>query len=169
MAKDIAPETDVEGREHPLLPIQLRFFGEDAGDRHHWNQAVLLMPKSPLDWKLVERSIAALVAHHAALRLRFEEVDGDWRATYGSSPACYRAQFRSNGVSNGDSHNGDSHEISQNGHPANGDSHNGNGDSLHGQQPGRLGQQLVRVAGGTHNGDFGTGGRRTDNPRGRAR
>nr|WP_166817165.1 non-ribosomal peptide synthase/polyketide synthase [Bradyrhizobium sp. 1(2017)]QIO34957.1 amino acid adenylation domain-containing protein [Bradyrhizobium sp. 1(2017)] len=98
MAKDIAPETDVEGREHPLLPIQLRFFGEDAGDRHHWNQAVLLMPKSPLDWKLVERSIAALVAHHAALRLRFEEVDGDWRATYGSSPAISELLWIRTGV-----------------------------------------------------------------------
>src|ERR1044071_8314879 len=40
----------------------------------------------------------------------------DFKSTYGSSPACYRAQFRSNGGSNGDSHNRDSHEISQNGH-----------------------------------------------------
>ncbi|AMA57435.1 non-ribosomal peptide synthetase [Bradyrhizobium sp. CCGE-LA001] len=84
---DLAPEPDIDGREHPLLPIQLRFFGEDAGDRHHWNQAVLLTPKSRLDWKLVERSVAVLIAHHAALRLRFEAIDGDWRATYGSSPA----------------------------------------------------------------------------------
>ncbi|MCJ9732469.1 non-ribosomal peptide synthetase, partial [Bradyrhizobium sp. PRIMUS42] len=85
-AEDVAPEGDIEGREHPLLPIQLRFFGEDAGDRHHWNQAVLLMPKSRLDWKLVERTVAALVAHHAALRLRFEDMDGVWRATYGAMP-----------------------------------------------------------------------------------
>ncbi|MCP3401818.1 non-ribosomal peptide synthase/polyketide synthase [Bradyrhizobium sp. CCGB20] len=86
-AEDVAPELDIEGREHPLLPIQLRFFGEDAGDRHHWNQAVLLMPKSRLDWRLVERTVDALVAHHAALRLCFEKMDGVWRATYGSPPA----------------------------------------------------------------------------------
>ncbi|MBR0962440.1 non-ribosomal peptide synthetase, partial [Bradyrhizobium japonicum] len=83
-ADDVALECNIEGREHPLLPIQLRFFGEDAGDRHHWNQAVLLTPKSRLDWKFVERTLAALIAHHAALRLRFEEIDGGWRATYGA-------------------------------------------------------------------------------------
>ena len=86
-ANDVAPEGDIEGSEHPLLPIQLRFLSEDAGDRHHWNQAVLLMPKSRLDWKLVELTLAALVAHHAALRLRFEEIDDDWCATYGPPPA----------------------------------------------------------------------------------
>ncbi|WP_271537165.1 amino acid adenylation domain-containing protein [Bradyrhizobium sp. CCBAU 45321] len=86
-AEIVAAELDLDGREHLLLPIQLRFLGEDAGDRHHWNQAVLLMPKSRLDWKLVELTLAALVAHHEALRLRFEEIDGGWRAIYGSPPA----------------------------------------------------------------------------------
>lgn len=85
-AKDVVVEGDIEGREHPLLPIQLRFFGEDAGDRHHWNQAVLLRPKSRLDWRFVERTVGALVAHHAALRLRFENMDGTWRAIYGATP-----------------------------------------------------------------------------------
>ncbi|MCA1359979.1 non-ribosomal peptide synthase/polyketide synthase [Bradyrhizobium sp. IC3069] len=85
-AEIVAAEIDLDGREHLLLPIQLRFLSEDAGDRHHWNQAVLLMPKSRLDWKLVELTLAALVAHHAALRLRFEEIDGGWRATYGATP-----------------------------------------------------------------------------------
>lgn len=64
----------------------------------------------------------------------------DFKATYGLSPACYRAQFRGNG--NG-SHNGDS----KNGHSTNGDSHNGNGrvqDSSN--QPGHMGQQLIRIA-----------------------
>ena len=70
----------------------------------------------------------------------------DFKSTYGSSPACYRAQFRNNGGSNGESHNGDSHEISHNGHSAIGESHNGNGDTLHGKPPGRLGQTLIHVA-----------------------
>ncbi|WP_448032947.1 non-ribosomal peptide synthase/polyketide synthase [Bradyrhizobium liaoningense] len=85
-ADGTGPEIDIEGREHPLLPIQLRFFGEDAGNRHHWNQAVLLMPTWRLDWRLVERTLAALVTHHAALRLRFEEIEGSWRATCGAAP-----------------------------------------------------------------------------------
>lgn len=63
----------------------------------------------------------------------------DFKATYGLSPACYRTQFRGNGL---DSHNGNS----QTDHPANGNSHNGNGYSLEGTQSAPLGQQLVRVA-----------------------
>jgi AraC-like DNA-binding protein len=60
----------------------------------------------------------------------------DFKATYGLSPACYRTQFRKNGV---EPHNG-------NGHSANGNSHNGNGHSHDATQPGQLGQQLVRIA-----------------------
>lgn len=60
----------------------------------------------------------------------------DFKATYGLSPACYRTQFRKNGV---EPHNG-------NGHSTNGNSHNGNGHSHDATQPGQLGQQLVRAA-----------------------
>ena len=70
----------------------------------------------------------------------------DFKSTYGSSPACYRTQFRSNGGSSGDSLNGNPHKVSPNGHSGNGDSHNGNVGPLHGNQPGQLGQQLVSIA-----------------------
>ncbi|MBR1143100.1 non-ribosomal peptide synthetase [Bradyrhizobium sp. AUGA SZCCT0431] len=72
---------------HRLLPIQTRFFDEDAGNRSHWNQAVLLVPQSRLDWELLRRALAAVVDHHDALRLRFEQVDRTWRAEYGAAPA----------------------------------------------------------------------------------
>jgi AraC-like DNA-binding protein len=65
----------------------------------------------------------------------------DFKAIYGLSPACYRTQFRGNGV---ESHNGNSHNA--NGHSGNGKSHNGNGHSHDAAQPGQLGQQLIRVA-----------------------
>lgn len=64
----------------------------------------------------------------------------DFKATYGSSPACYRTQFRANGRTeshNGASHNGDSNTA---------DGHNTNGDSRPNNQPGQLGQQLMRIA-----------------------
>ncbi|MEH2523002.1 MULTISPECIES: non-ribosomal peptide synthase/polyketide synthase [unclassified Bradyrhizobium] len=93
-----APGNVLEGSEHPLLPIQARFFSEDAGERHHWNQAVLLMPKSRLDWGIVERTIAAVVAHHDALRLRFEQTDGVWRATYGAAPAVSELLWIRSGI-----------------------------------------------------------------------
>ncbi|MDE5457022.1 amino acid adenylation domain-containing protein [Bradyrhizobium sp. CSA112] len=95
---DAAPERNLAGSEHPLLPIQARFFSEDAGERHHWNQAALLMPKSRLDWGIVERAIAAVVAHHDALLLRFEEVDGVWRATYGATPAVSELLWIRSGI-----------------------------------------------------------------------
>ncbi|MGY3617879.1 non-ribosomal peptide synthase/polyketide synthase [Bradyrhizobium sp. USDA 10063] len=86
-AEEAAFEQDLTGGEHSLLPIQARFFGEDAGERHHWNQAVLLVPRSRLDWDVLRQAVAAVVAHHDALRLRFEEIDGAWRAEYGAAPA----------------------------------------------------------------------------------
>ncbi|CAN7202561.1 amino acid adenylation domain-containing protein [Bradyrhizobium sp. LjRoot220] len=72
---------------HRLLPIQIRFFDEDAGNRNHWNQAVLLVPQSRLDWEVLRRALAAVVDHHDALRLRFEQVGRTWRGEYGAAPA----------------------------------------------------------------------------------
>ena len=72
---------------HRLLPIQTRFFDEESGNRNHWNQAVLLVPQSRLDWEVLRRALAAVVDHHDALRLRFEQVDRIWRAEYGAAPA----------------------------------------------------------------------------------
>ncbi|WP_315833220.1 non-ribosomal peptide synthetase [Bradyrhizobium prioriisuperbiae] len=73
---------------HTLLPIQLKFFGEDAGERHHWNQAVLLQPKDRLDWNVLGRALEAVVAHHDALRLRFAETNGVWSAEHGAAPVA---------------------------------------------------------------------------------
>lgn len=69
----------------------------------------------------------------------------DFKATYGSSPACYRSAFRATGGA--ESRNEDSHNSG----PSEGDAEPENGDSLHGDshlgsQPGQLGQQLVRAA-----------------------
>jgi AraC-like DNA-binding protein len=61
----------------------------------------------------------------------------DFKSVYGSSPACYRTQFRNNGAvsPNGDSTNGKSAHVESR-----------NGDALHGKQAGPLGQKVVRVA-----------------------
>jgi AraC-like DNA-binding protein len=66
----------------------------------------------------------------------------DFKATYGSSPSCYRTHFRNNGAAQ--THNGDS----QNGNSTDGDSHNGNGngEAHRSSQSGQLGPQLVRAA-----------------------
>ncbi|SFJ92860.1 non-ribosomal peptide synthetase [Bradyrhizobium sp. cf659] len=66
-----------------LMPIQARFFAEDIGNRDHWNQAVLLLPQMQVDWETLRRALTAIVEHHDALRLRFKQVDGAWRAEQG--------------------------------------------------------------------------------------
>ncbi|WP_315772832.1 MULTISPECIES: non-ribosomal peptide synthase/polyketide synthase [unclassified Bradyrhizobium] len=76
-----------DGDPVPLLPIQRRFFAEDAGERHHWNQALMLVPSARLDWRVMAQAVEAVVAHHDALRLQFRQSDGEWQAIYGAMPA----------------------------------------------------------------------------------
>lgn len=97
---------------------------------------------------LLESSFLSVkeIAHRVGLNDESHFVR-DFKSTYGSSPACYRSEFRNNGGAK--SHNGDS----ANGSPRNGDSHhgngngngNGNGDS-HGDKTSQLRDQLVRAA-----------------------
>ncbi|MCK1516314.1 amino acid adenylation domain-containing protein [Bradyrhizobium sp. 190] len=74
------------GMRH-LLPIQTRFLSEDIGNRNHWNQAVLLVPQTKTDWETLRGALAAIVDHHDALRMRFGQVNGKWRAEQGAAPA----------------------------------------------------------------------------------
>jgi amino acid adenylation domain-containing protein/non-ribosomal peptide synthase protein (TIGR01720 family) len=66
-----------------LLPIQTRFFETVGAGRDHWNQSMLLTPHRPLDWDGVEQALSVLVAHHDALRLRFQKDGENWTATHG--------------------------------------------------------------------------------------
>jgi amino acid adenylation domain-containing protein/non-ribosomal peptide synthase protein (TIGR01720 family) len=64
----------------PLTPIQLYFFEERRPDPNHYNQSVFLaVPKLRPD--LLAEALRHLLAHHDALRLRFEHRDGEWRQT----------------------------------------------------------------------------------------
>jgi amino acid adenylation domain-containing protein/non-ribosomal peptide synthase protein (TIGR01720 family) len=62
----------------PLTPIQRWFFEHDLPERHHWNQAMLLEVREPLDPALLEQAIARLLDHHDALRLRFTTAEQGW-------------------------------------------------------------------------------------------
>jgi amino acid adenylation domain-containing protein/non-ribosomal peptide synthase protein (TIGR01720 family) len=55
----------------PLTPIQKWFFEESIALPQHWNQAVLLETRQPLDTELLEKVVKGLLEHHDALRLRF--------------------------------------------------------------------------------------------------
>ncbi len=66
----------------PLTPIQRWFFEHDFAAPEHWNQAVLLETRRPLDHGLLERSFQELIVHHDALRLCFAREQGTWRQAY---------------------------------------------------------------------------------------
>ncbi|MCP8466331.1 non-ribosomal peptide synthase/polyketide synthase [Pseudomonas sp. ZM23] len=68
-----APVATVSG-EVALSPVQARFFERvPSGQRHHWNQALLLQPREPLDVDALARALHWLVGQHDALRLRFDD------------------------------------------------------------------------------------------------
>ena len=67
--------------EVPLLPMQRWFFAQNFADPHHWNQAVILEPREAIDFELLTAALAAVVAHHEGLRLRFRRHGESWRAS----------------------------------------------------------------------------------------
>ncbi|MEG4588312.1 amino acid adenylation domain-containing protein [Microcoleus sp. MOSTC5] len=65
--------------EVPLTPIQHWFFEQNLSDPHHWNQAVLLELRQPLEPALIESVLQELLKHHDALRLRFAGGESGWQ------------------------------------------------------------------------------------------
>ena len=67
----------------PLTPVQARFFERVQPDqRDHWNQAILLQAKSPLDLDTLARALHWLLGHHDSLRLRFDSQSTPVRQYY---------------------------------------------------------------------------------------
>ncbi|MFL5358250.1 amino acid adenylation domain-containing protein, partial [Archangium sp.] len=63
----------------PLIPVQRAFLEEEQPAAHHFNQALLLEVRRPLDPALLEQALRKLVEHHDALRLSFtRQPDGTW-------------------------------------------------------------------------------------------
>jgi amino acid adenylation domain-containing protein/non-ribosomal peptide synthase protein (TIGR01720 family) len=75
-ATDRAPEVG----EVPLTPIQRWFFETHTAAPQHFNQSVLLELTDDVDETALHTAFAGLLAHHDALRLRFEPAaEGGWR------------------------------------------------------------------------------------------
>ncbi|HEX2092759.1 MAG TPA: amino acid adenylation domain-containing protein, partial [Longimicrobiaceae bacterium] len=83
----LAEQETVTG-EVPLTPVQRGFLAEESAAPHHFNQALLLVPPRALDPRLLEEALAALAAHHDALRLRFRREEGGWTQLH--DPAACR-------------------------------------------------------------------------------
>ncbi|WP_416422490.1 non-ribosomal peptide synthase/polyketide synthase [Pseudomonas sp. App30] len=76
------------GERFGLLPIQSWFFEQRMAEPHHFNQALMLSMVAPLDAAALEQALQALVQHHDALRLRFEQAgDGQWQQRYAEHDA----------------------------------------------------------------------------------
>ena len=65
----------------PLTPIQRWFFEDNPAEPHHWNMALLLEARRPLDSGILDRAANALLVHHDALRLRFAPGQSGWEQT----------------------------------------------------------------------------------------
>ncbi|HSE18131.1 MAG TPA: amino acid adenylation domain-containing protein [Pyrinomonadaceae bacterium] len=90
----ISQTTDEQGRiagDVLLTPIQRWFFEQNFPAPAHWNMSLLLEPNERLDLPLVESTVAHLLEHHDALRLRFVRENKGWRQFIaGSEEGCVR-------------------------------------------------------------------------------
>jgi amino acid adenylation domain-containing protein/non-ribosomal peptide synthase protein (TIGR01720 family) len=62
----------------PLTPIQHWFFDQSLPQPQHWNQALLLLARRPLNSNSLRHAIQHLLIHHDALRLRFQPSEQGW-------------------------------------------------------------------------------------------
>ncbi|MEK7326084.1 MAG: condensation domain-containing protein, partial [Chloroflexota bacterium] len=74
-ASPVNAEQGIVTGEVPLTPIQHWFFEHDLPEPRHWNQSLMLTVRQPLDRATFEAAFRHLLAHHDALRLRFEQQD----------------------------------------------------------------------------------------------
>jgi non-ribosomal peptide synthase protein (TIGR01720 family) len=73
-----AAQGTVSGRV-PLTPIQQRFLEQDFPKPDHYNQSLLLTVSQRLNSQGLEQAVHHLLLHHDALRLRLEQIDGQWQ------------------------------------------------------------------------------------------
>ncbi|WP_290059537.1 non-ribosomal peptide synthase/polyketide synthase [Amycolatopsis solani] len=78
-----AAEDAVEDREAvvgdvPLTPIQRWFLDSEPANPAHFNQSVLVELAGPVDEEALRQALDAVIAHHDALRLRFERTPEGW-------------------------------------------------------------------------------------------
>ncbi len=78
----IQPEQGAVEGELPLTPIQLWFFERNFPDPHYWNQSLMFITRQPLDPADLRSAVAALLAHHDALRLRYTRRLTGWQQIY---------------------------------------------------------------------------------------
>lgn len=74
-------QQDITGAQC-LLPIQQQFLSQSDGQHCHFNQSVLLKAPEALTPEQCKDIVRAIYQRHDALRLIFEQVNGQWHAKY---------------------------------------------------------------------------------------
>jgi amino acid adenylation domain-containing protein/non-ribosomal peptide synthase protein (TIGR01720 family) len=75
----IEAEQGIVSGDVPFTPIQHWFFAIKLPEPQHWNQSIILEVKHKLDSAALEKTVAALLSHHDALRLRFDLTETGWK------------------------------------------------------------------------------------------
>jgi non-ribosomal peptide synthase protein (TIGR01720 family) len=75
-------EEEEEGEEIgevEMTPIQHWFFEQNLTHLHHWNMPGFFESRIPFDPSTLDRAVRVLLAHHDALRMRYEHTESGWR------------------------------------------------------------------------------------------
>jgi amino acid adenylation domain-containing protein/non-ribosomal peptide synthase protein (TIGR01720 family) len=101
VAETISQTVDKQGDEQgritghvSLTPIQRWFFEQNFPAPAHWNMSLLLETNERLDTSLVEQTLAHLLEHHDALRLRFAREENGWQQSIADSEEPLRCVHR---------------------------------------------------------------------------
>jgi non-ribosomal peptide synthase protein (TIGR01720 family) len=78
VAQDAVADAPTVG-DVPLTPVQQWFFDTHTARPAHFNQSVLVEVPSDVDETALATALADLMAHHDALRMRFERTEDGWR------------------------------------------------------------------------------------------
>ncbi|AHH97300.1 non-ribosomal peptide synthetase [Kutzneria albida] len=63
----------------PLTPVQHWFLDPNPDSPEHFDQSMRIEWPDPVNVPALRRALGTVIAHHDALRMRFELVDGSWR------------------------------------------------------------------------------------------
>ncbi|MBW8687177.1 non-ribosomal peptide synthetase [Chitinophaga rhizophila] len=63
-----------------LTPVQ-RYLFDNFPVPQHFNQSLVLKSERPIDMGLLDKCLATIVQHHDALRLVFQQQEGEWQAS----------------------------------------------------------------------------------------
>jgi len=74
----------------PLIPIQAWFLETQTHTPEHFNQALILRARHPLDAQALAQTLTCMLGQHDALRLRFTQQEGQWVQRYQPLSTCLK-------------------------------------------------------------------------------